>query len=141
MSDQFSQFNLQPKEEKYLTELEVREIIAAALANYTGVTRFRTIETTNTTIADFTNSQHNHSNAANGGQITTAAISGQIAVPQGGTGVNSLTSGAVLVGAGAGAVTTITGLSGTKIYWVSDTSGGAVNRKLTFTNGVLTAET
>lgn len=31
-------------------------------------------------------------------------------------------------------------LSGTKTYYVSDTSGGAVTRKLTFTNGVLTAE-
>ena len=33
------------------------------------------------------------------------------------------------------------GLSGTKIYYVSDTNGGAVNRKLTFLNGILTAET
>jgi len=34
-----------------------------------------------------------------------------------------------------------TPLAGTKVYWVSDTSGGAVNRKLTFTAGILTAET
>lgn len=33
------------------------------------------------------------------------------------------------------------GLAGTKVYYVSDTSGGAVTRKLTFTNGILTAET
>lgn len=32
-------------------------------------------------------------------------------------------------------------LAGTKVYYVSDTSGGAVTRKLTFTDGVLTAET
>lgn len=32
-------------------------------------------------------------------------------------------------------------LAGTKVYYVSDTSGGAVTRKLTFTNGLLTAET
>lgn len=32
-------------------------------------------------------------------------------------------------------------LAGTKVYYVSDTSGGAVNRKLTFVNGILTAET
>lgn len=32
-------------------------------------------------------------------------------------------------------------LSGTKIYWVSDTNGGPTDRKLTFMNGVLTAET
>lgn len=34
-----------------------------------------------------------------------------------------------------------TPLAGTKIYYVSDTSGGTVNRKLTFTAGILTAET
>jgi hypothetical protein len=34
-----------------------------------------------------------------------------------------------------------TPLAGTKVYWVSDTSGGAVNRKLTFIAGILTAET
>lgn len=33
------------------------------------------------------------------------------------------------------------GLTGTKIYYVSDSSGGAVNRKLTFVDGILTAET
>ena len=35
----------------------------------------------------------------------------------------------------------VTPLSGTKVYYVSDTSGGAVTRKLTFTDGILTAET
>lgn len=33
------------------------------------------------------------------------------------------------------------GLAGTKVYYVSDSSGGTVDRKLTFTNGILTAET
>jgi len=33
------------------------------------------------------------------------------------------------------------GLSGTKTYYVSDTSGGSVTRKLTFTDGILTSET
>lgn len=32
-------------------------------------------------------------------------------------------------------------LSGTKVYYVADSSGGAVTRKLTFTDGILTAET
>lgn len=32
-------------------------------------------------------------------------------------------------------------LPGTKVYFVSDTSGGAVNRKLTFYNGLLVSET
>ena len=34
-----------------------------------------------------------------------------------------------------------TPLAGTKIYYVADSSGGAVTRKLTFTNGILTSET
>jgi hypothetical protein len=33
------------------------------------------------------------------------------------------------------------GLAGTKIYYVSDSSGGAVTRKLTFVNGLLVSET
>ena len=40
-----------------------------------------------------------------------------------------------------GKFTLLTGLAGTKVYYVSDTSGGAVTRKLTFTNGILTKET
>lgn len=34
-----------------------------------------------------------------------------------------------------------TPLTGTKVYYVSDTSGGGVTRKLTFIDGILTAET
>ena len=34
----------------------------------------------------------------------------------------------------------LTGLAGTKVYYVADSSGGAVTRKLTFTDGVLTSE-
>ena len=34
-----------------------------------------------------------------------------------------------------------TPLAGTKVYYVSDTSGGTVDRKLTFTDGILTSET
>lgn len=35
----------------------------------------------------------------------------------------------------------VLGLVGTKIYYVSDSSGGTVNRKLTFLNGILISET
>jgi hypothetical protein len=35
----------------------------------------------------------------------------------------------------------VSGLLGTKVYYVSDSVGGAVNRKLTFTDGLLTSET
>ena len=38
-------------------------------------------------------------------------------------------------------INSATPLSGTKTYYVADSSGGAVNRKLTFVNGILTAET
>jgi hypothetical protein len=138
---EFKNNNLLAPSKKFVTEEEVREIIAAALANWTGVTRFRTIESVVTTITDFTNSQHNHTGSTGGGQLTDAALSTAVTVPKGGTGVNTLASGSILVGAGAGAVTTQTTVSAAaKVYYVSDTSGGAVTRKLTFTNGVLSAE-
>jgi hypothetical protein len=34
-----------------------------------------------------------------------------------------------------------TGLSGSQVFYVSDTSSGAVTRKLTFINGLLIAKT
>lgn len=129
----FLQYNLQPNKEPYMTEVQVRELIAAALANWTGITRFRTIESTTLTITDFTSSQHDHSNAANGGQITDSALSTFVSVPKGGSGANSLTG--ILKGNGASAFTALTPLAGTKVYYVSDSSGGAVTRKLTFTDG------
>lgn len=135
------QYSLPEKKEKFMTELEVRELIAAALANWTGVTRFRTIESTVTIIADFTNSQHNHSNTVGGGQITDAALSSVVTVPKGGTGVNTLASGSLVVGAGAGAVTTLAGKSGTFTFYVAATSGGAVTTKVDCDRGVITAVT
>lgn len=45
--------------------------------------------------------------------------------------------GLLLLDAGSGPVP----LSGSKVYYVADTSGGAVTRKLTFTDGILTSET
>lgn len=152
----FNPDNLPSVKEKFMTELEVRELIAAALANYTGVVRFRNVVTTDVNIGDFTNAQHTHTNAAGGGQITDAALSSVVTVPKGGSGVNSLTG--IVYGNGASAMsaanitgivkangasipTAIVPLAGTKVYYVSDSSGGAVTRKLTFTDGVLTAET
>lgn len=143
MENSFKNYDLPSPNNQGLTpqqNLEIREIIAASLANWTGVTRFRTIESTVTIITDFTDSQHNHSNAAGGGQFNpNNAFTTPVTVPNGGTGANTLTG--ILKGNAAGAFTAIAPLAGTKIYWVSDTSGGVVNRKLTFTDGVLTAET
>lgn len=50
-------------------------------------------------------------------------------------------AGKILVSDADGDATWVTPLAGTKVYYVSDSSGGTVNRKLTFTNGILTAET
>lgn len=66
------------------------------------------------------------------------SLTGVASVSNGGTGASSLTG--ILQGNGTSAVTAITPLSGTKQYYVSDSSGGAVTRRLTFTNGVLTSE-
>jgi len=142
MSEEYSQFSIKKADKKYMDEQEVRELIAASLANWTGITRFRTIESTITTIADFTSSQHTHANAAGGGQLVPAnAFSAAVPVSLGGTGVTSLTNNAVVIGQGSGAVSTIVGLAGTKVYYVSDTSGGAVTRKLTYQDGILISET
>lgn len=138
MAKDYKQYNVPSSKEKFMTELEVRELIAAALANYQGVVRFRTVETVLTTISDFTNAQHNHTGTSNGGQITDAALSSVVTVPKGGTGVNTLTG--IVKGNGAGAMTAVVPLAGAKQYYVSDSSGGAVTRRLTFTDGVLTSE-
>ncbi len=76
---------------------------------------------------------------ASGGTIQGVTLgNSSIPVSSGGTGAITLTG--IVKGNGTSALTAIVPLSGTKIYYVSDTSGGAVNRKLTFTDGVLIAE-
>lgn len=61
-----------------------------------------------------------------------------IAVSSGGTGVGTLTG--IVKGNGTSAFSAITPLAGTKQYYVADSSGGAVTRRLTFTDGILTSE-
>lgn len=70
---------------------------------------------------------------------TSLQAVGVLGVSNGGTGAATLTG--ILKGNGTSAVTAVVPLAGGKIYWVADSSGGAVNRKLTFTDGILTAET
>ncbi len=139
----FKNYNLPQADRDGLNEkqkLEIQEIIAAALSNWTGITRFRTIESVVTTITDFTDAQHNHSNAAGGGKFNpNNAFTTPVTAANGGTGVNTITG--IVKGNGAGAFTAVVPLAGTKVYYVSDSSGGAVTRKLTFTDGILTAET
>ncbi len=69
----------------------------------------------------------------------TLTTSTALPVASGGTGATTLTG--ILKGNGISAFTAITQLAGTKVYYVADSSGGAVTRKLTFTDGILTAET
>lgn len=56
------------------------------------------------TIASFVNATHDHTNAAGGGQITDAALSSQVTVAKGGTGLVTLTAHAALIGNGTGNV-------------------------------------
>jgi len=51
---------------------------------------------TTPTIGDFTNSQHNHTNAAGGGTLTDAALSSAVTTAKGGTGLTSYTKGDIL---------------------------------------------
>lgn len=56
--------------------------------------------------------------------------------------VSTLANGMILIYNSTTKVWTLTqSLTGTKVYYVSDTNGGAVNRKLTFQNGILQLET
>ena len=69
--------------------------------------------------------------------ITTGAARKELALIDA-----ALTSGKIPIATTNGRLTDgVTPLAGTKVYYVSDSSGGTVNRKLTFTNGILTAET
>ena len=68
--------------------------------------------------------------------ITTGAARKEIALTEG------LTSGKIPIATTNGRLTDGSApLVGTKIYYVSDSSGGAVDRKLTFIDGILTSET
>lgn len=130
MKDKFTNPSLSPNKEPFMTEREVRELIASSLANWTGITRFRTIESTITTISDFTSSQHDHSGAVGGGQLNPAnCFNAVVPVASGGTGVATLTG--IAKGNGSGIFTAVVPLAGTKVYYVADSNGGAVTRKLT----------
>lgn len=136
----FNPDNLPSNKEEFMTELQVRELIAAALANYTGVVRFRNTTITDVNIADFTNAQHTHSNAAGGGQLNLNNVSTTpLTVPNGGTGVNTLTG--IAKGNGAAAFTAIVPLAGTGTFYASATSGGAVTVKFDYDSGIIIART
>jgi hypothetical protein len=81
---------------------------------------------------------------ATGGLVFRDAVGGTERARVNSTGllVAGLTSGKYVKAGASGLLSDgVTPLSGTKIYYVADSSGGAVTRKLTFTDGILTAET
>ena len=80
-------------------------------------------------VHDLANAQ-DHTSSATSGQLLIADANG---LPTDGSNTDTEISDTV------SAVSA--GLAGSKIYYVSDSSGGAVDRKLTFTGGILTAET
>lgn len=132
-------YNLPSNKEPYITEPQLREIVASMLANYTGITRFRTIETEIVELNDFTNAQHNHSSTSQGGQIGNAALSETITVAKGGTGATSLTDGGVLVGNGTSAVqVTAVGSSGQILTSNGAGSDPTFQDNYQFKNGVAT---
>lgn len=75
-------------------------------------------------------STSDHTSTATAGQILKADSNG---LPVDATNTDAQVSGVVSKVAA--------GLAGTKVYYVADSSGGATTRKLTFTDGILTAET
>jgi hypothetical protein len=77
----------------------------ATLATLAGSEVLTNKTLTTPTIADLTNATHSHQNAAGGGQLTDAALSSQVTVPKGGTGLTTLTAHAALIGNGASAIT------------------------------------
>jgi hypothetical protein len=79
----------------YLPMLTDSAGLAAALSDEsgTGAALFASSPTIVTpTIASMTNAQHNHTNAAGGGQITDAALSSAVTAAKGGTALNTSTS-------------------------------------------------
>lgn len=68
-----------------------RGLVTTGAQTFAGVKTFSAAPV----ITDFSSSQHNHTNAAGGGQITDAALSAAVTVPKGGTGLTSGTSGGV----------------------------------------------
>lgn len=131
--DQFSQTGIIPKQEKTLDDFfDIKG----------GILRLKSVMETINFISGIKGVRIDPQGlTATGGTINGATIgpSNALTVTQGGTGATSLTG--ILKGNGTSTVTTITPLAGTKIYWVSDSNGGSVNRKLTFTDGILTNET
>lgn len=82
---------------------------------------------TTPTIGDFSSATHNHTNAANGGQITDAALSSAVTVPKGGTGRTTNTAYALMAGGttATGAQQQVSGL-GTSGQILTSNGAGAL---------------
>jgi hypothetical protein len=82
---------------------------------------------TTPTIGDFSNATHNHTNAANGGQLTDAALSSAVGVAKGGTGRTTNTAYAIMAGGttSTGAQQQVSGL-GTSGQVLTSNGAGAL---------------
>ena len=60
-------------------------------------------------------------------------------VPKGGTGVVTIPSGQILKGAGTSPITTVNPLSGSNNFWASNTNGGATDKQVNITDGIITS--
>lgn len=91
--------------------------IDSTVATLTGSQTLTNKTLTTPTIGDLTNAQHNHTNAAGGGQLTDAALSAAVGVGKGGTGLTGTpTNGQLPIGNGTGyTLATLTQGSGVTI--------------------------
>jgi hypothetical protein len=80
--------------------------LALPSSSFVGINDSQTLTSktlTTPTVGDFTNAQHNHTNAAGGGQLSlTAAVTGTLPVGNGGTGQTTYTDGQLLIGNSSG---------------------------------------
>lgn len=107
----------------------------ATLATLAGTETLSNKTLTTPTIASLTNAQHNHQNAAGGGQLTDAALSAAVGISKGGTGQTTKTAamdalsptsakGDLLVDNGTNVVALTVGANGTHLVADSSQSAG-----------------
>ena len=84
--------------------------IDSSVVTLNGIQTLTNKTLTSPTISDFTNAVHDHTNAANGGQLTDAIFSSPVSVSKGGTGNTSFTQYAILLGNGTSAISTVASL-------------------------------
>lgn len=109
-------------------------------SNFVGLTDSQVLTNktlTTPTIASFTNAQHNHTNAAGGGQLTDAALSTAVGVTKGGTGLTSLAQGDLIYGSAANTFSALTkDANATRYLSNTGTSNNPAWAQVNLANGV-----